>query len=753
MISSTSSTLDGKVATMPPTEPTRRFRFGIRAQIVVPLVILMLLSLIGSAIGFIWNTNTTRNQILDTQLNEDLQRLETALISRQEDVREASRLLTNESIRAALISDQVLDLDQEAVPVRDRFNISQIIIVNQQGQARINLATTANQTALNNRDRSNLIAQVSPNQVKLVQIATGKFIVSRSDILDETPGNPPIGQVYALIDLQQDIQRLVVELGLVAETQLALNQSLIAATDRLVNSQIDPAINEVLLNNEPYRVLSRRLLLGGENIQLAVARSEQAFNAINASGLRSLLISSLVTWLILLLLGLLLAQTFLRPILYLNRVALSVAGGNLSRRTNMRGRDEIGELGWAFDHATERIVGLLEDKSKVASELQSTLQSIADGVLAVDREGRIVQLNPTAAIILGQRVDRLLHQSVEILRPPASQPEKQGIDQVVDVVLSELDDTDISSTSMRLMIGDRTVRVRSAPIVGEQRTIYGAVVVLQDITREVEAERAKTEFIGIASHELRTPLTGVRGHIDLMFLLDQGRLSDDQKESLDAIRRQTNRLTELVNQMLEMASIDQEQGRVSGVPVSPIDTVIQALHSVRDEAHTRQISFVRDFEAELPLILVDPGHLQKILTNLLSNAVRYGHDGGSVAIRVYRLDDLIGLPSPPIQATWPYNSEESVMIEIHDNGVGIRAADQANMFKRFFRSANSRSVLAGGTGLGLAITRALVQLNGGQIGFRSTEGVGSCFWVRFPTLTLTQGCLKEIARGGELVRS
>jgi signal transduction histidine kinase len=302
---------------------------------------------------------------------------------------------------------------------------------------------------------------------------------------------------------------------------------------------------------------------------------------------------------------------------------------------------------------------------------------------------------------------------------------------IVDQVRSELSDADFTPTEYNIALGTRIIRLQSAPIRVGDNERSGAVVVMQDVTVAIEADRSKTEFIATASHELRTPLASIKGYIDLFQLLGAANLNEQQREFLKVMKRQADHMTLLVNDLLEMARVDRGALRVNPTWNSVSAALDEVLTAMHEQIRLKQIQVQTRIPENLPSLWIDTQHLRRILLNLLSNAIKYVQPQGWVRVRVSELQDetnLIAFDNQP----WPHFDEHSLLIEIEDDGVGIKLEDQAKIFERFFRSENPLTVEAGGTGLGLAITQALVAHNSGQIGFRSVEGMGSCFWVRLP---------------------
>jgi PAS domain S-box-containing protein len=468
-------------------------------------------------------------------------------------------------------------------------------------------------------------------------------------------------------------------------------------------------------------------------LPLLLRLNEQDINDILFSGLQVMMISSLFSIILTLIVVAWLAQNFARPILRLAGVARDVAAGNLSRRANFAQGDEIGQLGRSFDQATETIADLVAQQARTAGERKAILQSIADGVLAVDPDERIIMINPTAAALLGQEPDELIGQPLTALKALEDPLLGIGVEQMIQQIRSELVDEDRASTEDHVTLGDRTIRLHSNPTL-VNGDITGAVVVLQDVTHAVKADRAKSEFIATASHELRTPLASMRGFVDVFTMSGTDNLRNDQRMFFEAIQRQTYNLVQLVNDVLEVARLEQGKQRAERRWVQPASAIDEALVSLHNLIEQRQVTVHTDIPTELPPIWIDPLHLRRLLTNLLSNAIKYVYMQGTVWVRAYEIEHAGQLPSAPLSdVTWPHLAERSLVIAIEDNGVGIQQQDQGRLFTRFFRSENPLSVEVGGTGLGLAVAKSLVEMHEGQIGFWSVEREGSCFWVRLPT--------------------
>lgn len=382
--------------------------------------------------------------------------------------------------------------------------------------------------------------------------------------------------------------------------------------------------------------------------------------------------------------------------------------------------------------AEQERAALLDEQARKAGELHAILESMADGLLVVDVDERIVMVNQVAATLLGQDSAALFDKPLNTLAAVDDPVLATGLQHIVEQVRNELANLDYCLPEERVALGERIVRIQTAPTLGSGSSLTGAVVVIQDITQEVEADRAKSAFIATASHEMRTPITSLKGFVDIFYMSGIENLTESQLMFLETIQRQTNKLVQLINDLLEVARLERGSFRAESRWVSVEGAIHEAVTGLQFQIEQRRVNLTLELEPFLSSIWIDGMHLSRILTNLISNAVKYVREGGCICIRARELNDPSRLPSSPGDQVWRLRDNRSVVIEVEDNGVGIRASDQDKIFSRFFRSENPLSVEAGGTGLGLAITKSLVNLHNGQIGFRSVENEGTCFWVRLP---------------------
>jgi signal transduction histidine kinase len=239
----------------------------------------------------------------------------------------------------------------------------------------------------------------------------------------------------------------------------------------------------------------------------------------------------------------------------------------------------------------------------------------------------------------------------------------------------------------------------------------GRVWTLREVTADRELDRMRDAFVATVSHELRTPLTSISGFLE-MLEEESDSLGDEERRYLDVIRRSTDRLHALVEDLLLIAQIEAKRVELQLAPVDVAALATRAIESARPSADERGIRLEMHLDSP-PTVQADGNRVTQVLDNLVSNAVKFTSDGGSVTVSVEA-------------------EEEGVRLVVADTGIGVPAAEQEQVFSRFFRASTATSQAIPGTGLGLAISRALVEQHGGTISFSSREGEGTSVTVRLP---------------------
>jgi signal transduction histidine kinase len=263
---------------------------------------------------------------------------------------------------------------------------------------------------------------------------------------------------------------------------------------------------------------------------------------------------------------------------------------------------------------------------------------------------------------------------------------------------------------------DRTLSATIAPVMlpttNEQQVDAGNVMVLRDFTKEAELEKAKNMFLGMVSHELRTPMTAIQGYVDVLLATERGHISLVGNEYLHTINASIKQLIKLANELIDVSRID--TGEIALYPqwVDLNTLVNNVVRMVKQEFEKRDLDLTIKLADNLPRLYIDQNRLNQVLLNLLSNAYKYTPQGGAT-IEISQ-------------------SNGWVTINISDTGVGIKEADQAKLFERFFRASDRVVQKVGGTGLGLNISKGLVELHGGQLIFHSQYGVGTTFTITLP---------------------
>lgn len=361
----------------------------------------------------------------------------------------------------------------------------------------------------------------------------------------------------------------------------------------------------------------------------------------------------------------------------------------------------------------ERVGLMLRTQQNEAARSQAILEGIADGVLVADANGKIILFNVAAERILAlsrtQAVGRYLSDVLGLYGGKV----RGWLEQVT--VWQEHPESYQSGEflSERLELERQVLSMHLSPVISPTREFLGVVAAFRDITAEVEADRAKSDFVSTVSHELRTPMTSVKGYVDLLLMGATGALNEMQLQFLNVIRTNADRLTSLVNDLLDMSRIEGGKVELNRQPVDMGGLIAQVVMTMTPKIEEKGLQMQTFVPPGLPRVYGDPDRLVQILTNLVGNAFKYTPVGGKVSVHTYVKDAML-------------------YVAVVDTGIGIALEDQSRIFSRFYRVDDPLVLEAGGTGLGLAITASLVQMHGGQIFVESEPGEGSVFTATLP---------------------
>ncbi len=363
----------------------------------------------------------------------------------------------------------------------------------------------------------------------------------------------------------------------------------------------------------------------------------------------------------------------------------------------------------------QRLGVMLRNEQEEAEKNQAILDSISDGVILSDADGRVIVTNPAAQRMLKLSADELIDRSLSQFSGLYGGSIQAWIENVLTHSKSAQSAAEEISLEVRLTLEDSVLAARMSPVSNEGRFI-GMVSVLRDITREVEVDRMKAQFVANVSHELRTPLTPIKGFTEMMMMGALGPVNDPQRNTLGMIKDNVARLTVLVDDILDISRIDGGNDALRLIDVDVTQVVNEAVDKQRNRPQhkdkTRHITL--DLDTVLPSIQGDRTKLGRIFGSIVDNAFNYSQDGGTIHVGA-RLD------------------AERVVVSVTDSGVGIPEKYREAVWKRFQRiEEHALKLEVSGTGLGLSIVKEMVEMHHGDVWFESEVGVGTTFYVSLP---------------------
>jgi NtrC-family two-component system sensor histidine kinase KinB len=401
-----------------------------------------------------------------------------------------------------------------------------------------------------------------------------------------------------------------------------------------------------------------------------------------------------------------LQRSLVRPIQRLTGVAKELGDGKLDQLVPVSSRDELGQLAEAFN----KLAGKLRSYRQVTTDqiLQArqltevALSAFPDAVFACSADGKINFLNPSAVKLLASTETRgRLPDAVIPLMERALKGESDYLPTSFDKAIA-----------MRVDDQEKYFLPRVVGMRDENGQIFGAVIVLQDVTRFRLLDEVKTNLVSTVSHELKTPLTSVRMGLHLLLEERIGSLTRKQTEILLAARDDSERLLRIINDLLDLARLESNEARQVFETVSPESLIKTAIDRGEPLAESRGFKLKAKAESGLPLVNVDPRQIHHVFSNLISNAAKHSKFG-----------DTIVVAAKPRKGF--------VRFSVADSGPGIPKEFQSKLFERFFRLPGSDRE---GVGLGLAITREIVTAHGGSVGLNSSPGEGSEFYFDLPVM-------------------
>jgi signal transduction histidine kinase len=372
----------------------------------------------------------------------------------------------------------------------------------------------------------------------------------------------------------------------------------------------------------------------------------------------------------------------------------------------------------------ERRYELLDHQQKEASQIAAILQSLSDGVVVCDGNGSVLTANHAAAVMLQRNLEEVLLWNLhDILSRYANQRRHEmPLSDLLADPLNRSGQPRIFHSTIK--IGMRVVSLTLGPVLKENDEMLGALLVLRDITREVEADRLKTEFIGTMSHELRTPMTAIKGFTQLLAMGGLGPLNDTQREFVTTIHNNTERMIAMINDVLDITKIESGSIDLSWRSLHMAEVLSGVMSELQSLISDRQHTLTINIPPGLPLVRADSNRLHQVLYNLVANAAKYTPKGGAISIDAVEME----VADLPVAVRDTLLSEERyVQFSVRDNGVGIAPEEQERIFDRFYRTENPLKIEAGGTGLGLSLVKPLIELMGGRIWVQSQPGNGSNF--------------------------
>ena len=402
-----------------------------------------------------------------------------------------------------------------------------------------------------------------------------------------------------------------------------------------------------------------------------------------------------------LILGFFLSRTIISPISTLQHRSESMAEGDFTHKIEVRSRDEIGRLTIAFNEMAAKINTSLEEIQAEKNKVEAILLHMTDAVLAYDNNGELIHINPAGENLLGEHKNKSFDDFFDMLGANIS---------LYRILYIDSED----SIERDLEYKGKNLKAFFAPFNTERSVTAGVVVVFQDITRRQMLDNARREFVANVSHELRTPLTTIKTYAETITDMGEENVDPSALHFVNVIENEADRMTRLVKDLLTLSQLDSSKETVDRRKKFDLSQLVSSVTeklsiAAKNSGHRIKL----DINMSSPVCFGEPDAIEQVITNIISNAIKYTPGGGKIDISCY-------------------GDFSKAQIIVRDNGIGIPASDLPRIFERFYRVDKARSRQSGGTGLGLAIAKEIIERHEGTIEIESPNQKGTIVKITLP---------------------
>lgn len=442
--------------------------------------------------------------------------------------------------------------------------------------------------------------------------------------------------------------------------------------------------------------------IDGEKFIVRVSKQLVEIQLVNDQIINASVFSMVSAAIIAVVLSLYVSKKITKPIDSLTVAANEIADGDFGRKIYITAQDQIGELAKAFNKMSTNLNTSMNELKHRNVELEAILNSMINGIIAVDQNKNIIMINKFCFDILGLPIDYVV--------------QNESMYKIVrnDEVAKMVEDSMVSGMSqvreMPYVHIDKILRIYVNPIITLEREIIGSIIVIQDVTQVRKLEQMRSDFVSNVSHELKTPLTSIRGFVDT---LKNGAINQPEtaRRFLDIIDIESDRLYRLINDILLLSEIESMDREPESQAVD-LQSVVEEVFDILDQkASDKKLKLNTTFEQRF-IIMANRDRIKQMFINLVDNAIKYT-ERGEVSVNVSSY------------GSW-------IRIHVRDTGIGFAEIHKDRLFERFYRADKGRSRSQGGTGLGLSIVKHIVLLYRGKISVESAPGEGTTFEILLP---------------------